>query len=79
MVGVALGLHVHDVKSQGIQAYQPVQARIARAAEMLRGSFQATVSHLHQQAKDELLQEHGRLLDRCVQVQVGDLQSSRVR
>ena len=62
LVGVALGLHVDDVKSQGIEADQPVQARVAGAAEVLGGSFQAAVSHLHQQPEHELLQEHGRLL-----------------
>jgi hypothetical protein len=39
LVGVALGLHVHHIKAQGIEADQPIQARIPGAAEVLGGCF----------------------------------------
>lgn len=62
LIGVALGLDVHHVKSQGIQADQPIEARIAGGAKVLGGCFQASVSHLHQQPEYELLEEDRGLL-----------------
>lgn len=55
LVGVALGLHVHDVQAQGIEADQPVQPRIAGTAEVLgvpltgarAGSLSTRTTHPH--------------------------------
>jgi hypothetical protein len=62
-IGVALGLDVNDIKSTRVQADEPVQARIARGAQVLGGRLQAPISHLHQQAEYQLFKERGRLLE----------------
>jgi hypothetical protein len=43
-VGVALGLDVHDVEPQLVQADEPVEASVARGAQVLGGCLQAPVS-----------------------------------